>query len=72
MSMRVLQRATGLPFDNVLSLKAVAAYRNVILKPSLLRMADFLRDAFTGPCYYLVGKFPQRISVFCIGLEAVR
>ena len=45
----------GLPFDNVLSLEAVAAYRNVVLKPSFIEDGGFFEGRFYWPLRYYLG-----------------
>ena len=44
-----------LPFDNVLSLEAVAAYRNIMLKPSFIEDGGFFEGRFYWPLRYYIG-----------------
>jgi WD40 repeat protein len=44
-----------LPFDNVLSLEAVAAYRNIVLKPSFIEDGGFFEGRFYWPLRYYIG-----------------
>ncbi len=44
-----------LPFDNVLSLEAVAAYRNIVLKPSFVEDGGFFEGRFYWPLRYYIG-----------------
>ncbi len=44
-----------LPFDNVLSLEAIAAYRNIVLKPGFIEDGGFFEGRFYWPLRYYIG-----------------
>lgn len=44
-----------LPFDNVLSIEAVGAYRNIVLKPGFIEDGGFFEGRFYWPLRYYIG-----------------
>ncbi len=45
----------GLPFDNVLSVQIIGAYRNIVLKPGFVEDGGFFEGRFYWPLRYYIG-----------------